>query len=219
MIASLRAEEVAEGLRRVAQKWRAAKEQLTALDAAIGDGDLGITMSRGAEAVLEGLVSPENDVGEILLRAGMIFNDAAPSTMGALLGTAFIAMGRQSRGESQIDLRDIAHMVEAADEAVRARGGAKIGDKTMLDALVPARAALQRAAQAGAGLLAAFSAAGVAAQEGLRSTVRLESSAGRARWLGQRTIGHQDAGATVVYLAFDASVEYLRTLDRSPEVT
>ena len=213
MIVSLDASQVVEGLTEVALKWKAAKAQLNALDGATGDGDLGITMSRGSQAILDGLIDPGEDVGQVLRKAGLDFNEAAPSTMGALLATGFIAMARETSELAEIDSRDAVRMVAAADCAIRARGGAATGDKTMLDALVPARMAIEEAVERGLTLRQAFEAGLAAAEAGVQATADMKPSAGRARWLGERTLGHEDAGATVVYLALEATVHFLDALD------
>ena len=178
----------------------AAKDTLIELDSAVGDGDLGITVARGCRALREGLDENGLDVGRILMKAGMDFSNAAPSTMGALLGAAFMAAGKALQGQSELSLQDIARAVEAAEDRIREKGKAQPGDKTMLDALVPARVALEEAAEQEDDLVVAFQKARDAAEAGMLSTVNMKAAFGRARWLGERTIGHQDPGATMVVL-------------------
>lgn len=182
----------------------AAKAQLIELDSAMGDGDLGITVERGMKAVQAGLASPAPDIGRILVKAGMDFSNNAPSTMGALLGTAFMRAGKAVQGQSELSLADVARMFKAAEDGIRERGKAQVGDKTMLDALTPARASLEEAVAGGASLAVAFDQAKAAAEQGVESTVNMVAAYGRGRWLGERTIGHADPGASLVVLIIDS---------------
>jgi len=188
-------------LRGTTLELEAAKDRLTELDAAVGDGDLGITMTRGSQAIREGL-GTEPDLGRILIKAGMDFGNSAPSTMGALLGTALMRAGKAVQGQTNATSQDVLRMVTAAEEGIRERGKAQPGDKTMLDALVPAREALEHALARGSNLSEAVQSAAAAARRGMLATINMEASMGRARWLGGRTIGHQDPGATVVAFIF-----------------
>ncbi len=177
-----------------------ARDLLIELDSAVGDGDLGITVARGSAAVREGLREHGQDVGRVLMKAGMDFSNAAPSTMGALLGGAFMAAGKAVQGQAELTLPDVCRAVKAAEDRIREKGKAQPGDKTMLDALAPARLALEEAAQQGADLVAALAQARDAAEQGMKATTAMQAAFGRARWLGERTIGHQDPGATLVFL-------------------
>ena len=190
----------------------AAKGRLNDLDAAIGDGDLGITMARGFAGVRAGLESHPQDIGRILMKAGMDFNNAAASTMGALLATAFMRAGKQVHGAAGITLEDIVRMVRAAETGIMERGKAQIGDKTMLEAIAPAREALESAADRGEPLLAALEKAATAAEAGALSTVEMQSAIGRASWLGERTIGHQDPGATMAALMLASVAQSVKKL-------
>jgi len=204
--------QVIEVLRSLTHDLEAAKECLTELDSAIGDGDLGITFSRGGRGIREGLQGEPADIGQMLIKAGLDFSNAAGSTMGALLGTAFVQAGKEVRGQAKVDLADIARMVEAAVQGVQARGKAHVGDKTMLDAMVPASVALTEAVSHHTSLLEGLEQALAAAEQGMQATTSMQAAFGRARWLGDRTIGHQDPGATAVYLIFRSAAESLRRL-------
>lgn len=193
------------------------KDLLNELDGAVGDGDLGITMSRGYRGVREGLADYPQDIGRILFKMGMDFNNAASSTTGALLATALVRAGKLFKGKVEMDVTDIAAALKAAEDGIQEKGKANPGDKTMLDAIVPAREALDEAAQASDLILPALRKALEGAEEGMNSTAQMKAVVGRARWLGERTIGHQDPGATAVFLQLKAIVEALERLVETQE--
>jgi dihydroxyacetone kinase-like protein len=183
--------------------------KLNRLDAAIGDGDMGVTVRIGAQAVLETLGNPSDaDLATLLSRAGMAFNRAAASTTGALLATAGMRAGKVAKDENAVtmDLPLLARMVAAAETGIRERGKAQRGDKTLLDALIPASEALTQAANEGVGLREAGRRALIAAQCGCEETVAMRSRIGRAGWIGERTIGQPDPGATAVVIALQSLV-------------
>ncbi|MBM3187740.1 MAG: dihydroxyacetone kinase subunit L [Chloroflexi bacterium] len=207
---TLTAADVIEALARNARDLTAAAEQLRELDAAIGDGDLGITMTIGFQAVTEVLPGlAGSDIGTVLMRSGMAFNRKAASTFGALYATMMMRAAKEARGLSEITLADAARMFTAAVEGVRERGKADVGDKTMLDALAPASEALQAAAKEGAPLAEGLQRAAQAAEEGMRQTTALKSKIGRASWFSERTQGIQDPGATAIYLMLRSLCGYV----------
>jgi dihydroxyacetone kinase len=180
-------------------------DELNALDAALGDGDMGVTMRIGCQALLtelDGLVGA--DAGTLCTRAGMAFNRAASSTIGALIATAGMRAGKEAKGASEIDVALLARMVAAVEEGIRQRGKAQRGDKTLLDALIPAGEALAQAAAEGVGIKEAGQRALAAAESGREATVAMRSKMGRAGWIGDRTVGHADPGATAVVIALRA---------------
>ena len=183
----------------------AASDQLNALDAAVGDGDLGVSIAAGCSAVRQALQTPQGpqDAGTILRTCGVAFQRAAPSTMGTLLATALLAAAREVRDKQTLDASDASAMLVVAEAAVRRRGKAVVGDKTMLDALVPATAALSAGLQDGRSLREAAGYMTDAAQAGMANTTALAARIGRARWLGERSCGHQDGGATVIVLILE----------------
>jgi dihydroxyacetone kinase-like protein len=132
--------------------------------------------------------------------------------MGALLGTALIEAGKEVRGRNQVGLQEVARMVSAAAAGVQERGKAGLGDKTMLDALIPAAEALERSVQEEHSLLEALRRAQFAAEQGAQSTSEMKAAFGRARWLGERTIGHLDPGATAISLVFCSIVRSVEQL-------
>jgi phosphoenolpyruvate---glycerone phosphotransferase subunit DhaL len=191
---------------------QAQRDYFIELDSAIGDGDLGITIDRGFQGVRDGLPGHGQDIGRILAKVGMDFANSAGSTMGALMGTAFMRAGKQVQGQTEIGLADIARMAKAAEDGIKERGKAQAGDKTVLDAMIPAREALEQAQQAGASLQDALDRALAAAEKGVQATIPMQASFGRARWLGERSIGHQDPGATFISLMLKSAADSLRKM-------
>jgi len=190
----------------------AAHDEITALDAATGDGDLGVTCRLGLQAVIESPGEAAGSLADALLKAGMAFNSAGASTFGALVATAAMRAAKVAKdgGLAEWDLTAIVAAGEAAIAGLQQRGGAQQGDKTLLDALIPAVAALKEAEAGGASLADACAAAAAAAQAGAESTTPLQGKFGRSAWFQERSIGVQDAGATVVAVVVRAVAEYLR---------
>lgn len=174
------------------------KDELTELDGVIGDGDLGITMSKGFRAVADAVAGLEgDDVGKLLAKAGMTMASTVPSTMGTLMATGLMRSGKSLMGKYEVGLADLAAMMEDFVEALMARGRAKPGDKTIIDALKPAAEALKAAAAAGKTLAEGLADAKVAAQRGLEATKGMISQHGKAACFQEKTLGRQDPGATV----------------------
>jgi dihydroxyacetone kinase-like protein len=171
---------------------------LTELDAAIGDADHGINMERGFNAVKERVLAQAagKDLGTVLKQVGTTLVSTVGGAGGPLYGTFFLRMGQSADGKSELDAQELRNALAAGVEGVRQRGRAQPGDKTMLDALVPALEALDAALAAGGDNRAAWEAAARAAEEGSRATVPMLARKGRASYLGERSIGHQDPGAT-----------------------
>jgi dihydroxyacetone kinase-like protein len=187
-------------LRLSAERVADARVRLTELDAAIGDGDHGINLDRGFRAVLAGLHGGGEPVPgpELLRSAGRTVMGTVGGASGALYGRALVRAGERladrpaAHGQEVLDLADA---FEAAVESIAALGRARPGDKTMLDALLPATAALRSAATAGLEPEAGLAAAADAAARGARATIPLLATRGRASYLGDRSIGHLDPGA------------------------
>ncbi|MGE5618605.1 MAG: dihydroxyacetone kinase subunit DhaL [Sphingomonadaceae bacterium] len=196
-------------LEAVALELEAAKDMLGELDSAIGDGDIGISTSRGFKALRDGLAEHPADIGRLLMKSGTDFGEAAGATIGALLGTAFMRAGKVVIGQSELTLPDVARMVAAAEQGIKERGKAEPGNKTILDALMPARLALERAVERGLGPREAARLAMEAAEKGMIATIGMKSAFGRSRWLAERSVGHQDPGATIIYLMSKAVVDYM----------
>jgi dihydroxyacetone kinase-like protein len=197
-------------LAKMATDMEAQKDYLCELDGAMGDGDQGVTMAIGFGAVRKVLDSlKEQDIGAIVTKSGLTFNGTAASTIGALLATACMRAGREAKGKREIGLADVTKMLEAALLGIQERGKAQLGDKTVLDALAPTVAALQAAVDAGTPLPEALQQSLAAAEVGLKATIPMKSKIGRASWIAERSVGHQDPGATSFYLMWKSAVEYL----------
>src|SRR4051794_8451320 len=204
---SLGHDDVLRWIRAFAAEVDANKEQLTQLDAAVGDGDHGINMERGMAAVVGKVdaTGDEQDIGALLKAVGMTLVSTVGGAAGPLYGTLFLQLGSKAAGKEELDLAGWTEALDAAVTGVQARGKAQAGDKTMLDALLPALEAL-RAAE-GEELGEALSRSAAAAEEGMHATVPLEARKGRASYLGPRSVGHQDPGATSTHLLLDTAAK------------
>ena len=181
-------------------------DTLRDLDAKIGDGDLGITITRGMDSVLTGLPELEGTpVSNQLARSGMAFNRAAASTFGVLFATAMMRGGAVVKDREDVGADDVAEIGRAALQGLMDRGKAKLGDKTLLDALAPAIDAFDEAHKSGKSLRDATDAAVAACEAGTTATIPMQSKVSRASWLGERSIGVQDPGATAVMFMLQAA--------------
>ena len=186
------------------------KDSLTDLDSAIGDADHGINMNRGMTAVLAKLdVGESADVGALLKTVGMTLVSSVGGAGGPLYGTLFLRLGTAATGKAELTDEDWADMVAAGVEGVQVRGKAEPNDKTMVDALIPARDALAAAVAAGEPFAEALRASAAAAEEGMKATIPLVARKGRASYLGERSAGHQDPGATSSWLLMKTAAETL----------
>jgi phosphoenolpyruvate---glycerone phosphotransferase subunit DhaL len=198
---------VVDAVRRASRTLIEQSEYLTSLDQAMGDGDMGISMRKIGEALLAFIdANPMEDVGKYLFQLGTATNKAAPSTMGTLLAGALMSAGKVVRDRTELEPADLAAMFQAADEGIQSRGKAKLGDKTIVDALHPASAAFSAAIVAGSSLHEAGAAAIAAATAGRDSVTPLRSRIGRASWVGERTEGIVDPGCAMFVLVLDAIV-------------
>src|SRR5215831_6034980 len=195
-----------ELLQRVAEDIIAAEGELQALDAALGDGDLGVTAKMGFQAVREVCQKSRQtqtpDIGSLLCAAGVAFMNANASTMGTLMGTAWLRAGKVAAGKTSVTLSDAVAMCRAAAEGIQRRGKAQLGDKTILDAIFPACDALAKAAQDGKGCAEAFGLAAKAAERAVDETAPLQSQVSRASWLQERSKGLPDPGASLCAKVF-----------------
>lgn len=185
------------------------KEYLTELDSAIGDADHGINMDRGMQAVMSKLdgVADTGDLGQLLKTVGMTLISTVGGASGPLYGTLFMQAGTALAGKSQISGDDFADALDAAIAGIQKLGKAELGEKTMIDALVPARDALRAALADGASFAAATEQSAVAAEAGMIATIPLVAKKGRASYLGERSAGHQDPGATSSHLLLRAAAD------------
>jgi phosphoenolpyruvate---glycerone phosphotransferase subunit DhaL len=184
------------------------KDYLTELDSAIGDADHGINMERGFQAVLLKLPTlADQDIGSICKAVGMTLVSTVGGASGPLYGTFFLQLGAASAGKLEMTLSDWAAALEAGVDGVQRRGKAAPGDKTMLDSLLPGLAALKKAAVQNAEWAEALAGCEQAARQGMLDTIPLVARKGRASYLGERSAGHQDPGATSAHLLLLAAME------------
>lgn len=180
------------------------REYLTQLDSAIGDADHGVNMDRGFRAVMDKLPGvADKDISTILKTAGMTLVSTVGGAGGPLYGTLFLQAGTATAGKTELTTADVLAMFDAAVKGVVMRGKANLNDKTMVDALTPAVEALR--AHVDADLETAMKAAVDAAEEGMKATIPLVARKGRASYLGERSAGHQDPGATSSYLLLECA--------------
>ncbi len=181
---------------------------LTELDAAIGDADHGVNMDRGFNAVLNKLPDvSDKDLGTLFKTVGMTLISTVGGAGGPLYGTFFLQIGMKTAGKMELNLADWADAMEAALNGVLMRGKAEPGDKTMVDALTPAINSLRKAAQEKQPIPKALEQAAQAAEAGMQATIPLVAHKGRASYLGERSAGHQDPGATSSYLILKAAAD------------
>jgi len=204
--------DVAAWLRAFADVVAARRDELTDLDAAIGDADHGINMDRGMKAVVAKLDEADEatgDIGALLTSVGMTLVSTVGGAAGPLYGTFFLRMATAAGERDELTAAELADAFTAGVEGVRARGKAELEDKTMVDALSPAAEALTAAAAAGETPAGAVRAAAEAAEQGMLATVPLVARKGRASYLGERSVGHQDPGATSSWLLLAAAAHVL----------
>jgi phosphoenolpyruvate---glycerone phosphotransferase subunit DhaL len=191
-------------MRRFAGEMSEHRQELVRLDTAIGDGDHGTNMDRGMKAALERLDAAEqSDPAAVLKTVAMALVSKVGGAAGPLYGTLFLQMSGALNGREQVEIADWAAAWRKGLEGVQARGKAELGDKTMVDAMTPAVEALEQAKDLDGGLRAAAE----AAEEGMKATVPLVARKGRASYLGERSEGHQDPGATSVTYLFQSAAE------------
>lgn len=179
--------------------------ELIDLDRAIGDGDHGENMDRGFKAVVAKLDAGETEVSGVLKLVAATLMSTVGGASGPLYGTAFLRAAKAAEGD--LDSDGVAAVIAGALEGIVARGKATTGEKTMVDAWTPALAAAQEAAAAGIGPAGTFRAAANAAQAGAEATIPMQATKGRASYLGERSIGHQDPGATSTAIILTAAAD------------
>ena len=184
------------------------RQRLTDLDAAIGDADHGTNMDRGFTAVKAALrANVPADLAATLQGAAGVLIRTVGGASGPLYGTFFLRAGAACAGRAELDEAGVVAMFQAGIDGVRQRGKAAPGDKTMLDALLPAVEAMGGAQAAGADLAAVLEAGAAAAEQGMLATIPMLARKGRASYLGERSVGHQDPGATSAYLLLRAAAD------------
>ena len=182
------------------------RQRLTELDATIGDADHGINMDRGFTAVMTELASnPAADIRALLQTVATVLIRTVGGASGPLYGTFFLRASAACAGKAELDADGVVSLFQAGVEGVRQRGKAVAGDKTMVDALAPALAAMRKALVENGGLEAVLEAGATAAEQGMLSTIPMQARKGRASYLGPRSVGHQDPGATSSWLLVNAA--------------
>ena len=173
------------------------RQQLTELDSAVGDGDFGISLDRGFTAVQAELsANPPADLRSVFQNVATVLIRTMGGTSGPLLGTFFLRAGAACAGKSELAPADVVALFQAGVEGIQQRGKAALGDKTMLDALLPAVDAMRGALEAGSGLAEILERGAAAAEAGMQATKTMQARKGRGSYLGDRSVGHQDPGAT-----------------------
>lgn len=184
------------------------KEYLTQLDAAIGDADHGINMDRGFRKVMEKLPTvADKDIGNILKTTGMTLISSVGGAAGPLYGTFYLRSGMAVPAKEELGDDDLIKMLQAGVDGIVQRGRAVLEDKTMFDTWAPALEALKASLADGNDQVTAVRSAVVAGEQGMKDTIPLQARKGRASYLGERSIGHQDPGATSSYLILNTLLE------------
>ena len=188
------------------------RQWLTELDSAIGDADHGINMDRGFTAVRAELAAQHpSDIRSVFQSVAAVLIRRVGGAAGPLYGTFFLRAAVACGGKSEIEAADAVALFQAGIEGVAQRGKAAAGDKTMLDALLPALDAMRKGLDDGCGLAEILDAGAAAAQAGMAATIPMQARKGRASYLGARSIGHQDPGATSSYLLLQAAADTWRS--------
>lgn len=201
-------EQIVRWLEATAAVLEANKSYLTDLDSAIGDADHGTNMDRGFKKVMEKLPTvADKDIGNILKTVGMTLISSVGGASGPLYGTFYMRGGMAADAKEELSGEDLVNLLQGAVDGIVQRGRAQPGDKTMVDALLPAVAALKAAAAAGKDIATALTETVAAAEQGMKDTIPLQARKGRASYLGERSIGHQDPGATSSYLILNALLQ------------
>ncbi|MGG7325617.1 dihydroxyacetone kinase subunit DhaL [Clostridium baratii] len=199
---------VIEILIKVSEKIDKNKEYLTELDAAIGDGDHGLNMSKGFKAVSDKLKAQEDDnIGNILKNTGMTLVSNVGGASGPLYGTAFMKASMALKDKNEIDINDFLSALKLALEGIKSRGKSTEGEKTMIDALSPAIKSMEDSIKNGDSYIEVLEKGKDAALEGVEFTKTIKATKGRASYLGDRSIGHQDPGATSCFYILETIYE------------
>lgn len=184
------------------------KQYLTDLDSPIGDADHGINMARGFKKVMERLPSVQDkDIGNILKAIGMALISSVGGASGPLYGTFYMRAAAPVMSKEALSDDDLVAMLDAGLEGILSRGRANLDDKTMVDSWTPALSELRAAFATGADTKTAMQACVAGAKQGMLATIPMLAKKGRASYLGERSIGHQDPGATSTYLLLNALLE------------
>ncbi len=187
------------------------KDYLIKLDSVLGDGDLGITMFKGFQAANEYIKDyNDNDIGEALQMVGMEIANSAAATMGILVATGFMKGGKELKGKSEMGYDEAIIFAEHAIEGIKDRGKSDVGDKTLLDCLVPAFNKFKDSYNECDNFAIALNKAVKKGEEAVEKTKEMKSSFGRAHYYGEDSIGHKDPGAAAVLLFLESLNDYIQ---------
>jgi dihydroxyacetone kinase-like protein len=192
-------------LKETAIGWSRFTDELRRLDSITGDGDLGVTVELASKAMTDYLNNPgEEDIGKLIMKCGLQINKSSPSTFGTLLASAFMEAGKTVLGRKDIEFQDLVLVGQGAIDGVKKRGKAEVGDKTMLDSLVPAVEAYKQAVTNNIDYKVAIEKATEAAKKGMEATKNMKAKYSRASYRPDGGIGVQDAGATATYYLIES---------------
>lgn len=197
-------------LKKIGEKIIENKDFLTELDREIGDADHGANMAKGFAAVIEQVPQDTPDIGAVLKKTGMTLISTVGGASGPLYGTAYMEAAKVLSSKEELTAEDMKNVLEAAVVGIKKRGKSEKGEKTMLDALIPALEAYSQSIVAGDDIVAGLDAACEAAAEGVEFTKTIAATKGRASYLGDRSIGHQDPGATSATMTLEAIRDFLK---------
>ena len=186
------------------------KDFLTDLDREIGDADHGVNMARGFHAVVEKIPKDDGNIGAVLKKTGMTLLSTVGGASGPLYGTAYMEAGKVMAGKTEMTAEDFSAILKAAIAGIQKRGKAVRGEKTMLDALIPASEIFDEKIAEGSDIVTALNAACEEAEKGIEFTKTIRATKGRASYLGDRSIGHQDPGATSATLTLETIRDFLK---------
>ena len=188
------------------------RQQLTEMDQSVGDGDFGISLDRGFTAVQAELSAhPPADIRTAFSNVATVLIKTMGGSSGPLLGTFFLRAGATCAGKSELAGADVVALFQAGVEGLQQRGKAERGDKTMMDAWLPAVDAMRGALDAGSGLPDILDRGVAAAEAGAQATITMQARKGRGSYLGERSVGHPDPGAVAVHLLLKAAAETWRS--------
>ncbi|ASL99275.1 MULTISPECIES: dihydroxyacetone kinase subunit DhaL [Serratia] len=205
---ALTKQQVVDWLMRCGEVFSRERDFLTRLDTEIGDADHGLNMNRGFNKVVEKLPSvADKDIGFILKNTGMTLLSSVGGASGPLFGTFFIRAAQAANAKQSLDLAELHQMMQEGVEGVVMRGKAEPGDKTMCDVWWPVVESLGQSAQQNLSVAEALQRAADSAERAVESTITMQARKGRASYLGERSIGHQDPGATSVMLMMKTLAE------------
>lgn len=205
--------QIIEILNKISEVMDENKLYLSELDASIGDGDHGLNMSKGFQAVKEKIKDEDgSNIADILKKSGMALVSNVGGASGPLYGTAFMKAAAPVNGKESVDINDFEKMLEEALAGIKMRGKGEKEEKTMIDAIEPAIEALKESIEKGVDAVEALKNMKEAALKGVEHTKEIVAKKGRASYLGERSIGHQDAGATSSYYILNTIYEEVKKI-------